>query len=278
MTDHVIVFGLDGVRFDTLNSTRTPVIDSIAAAGFLAPVRVNDAAPTISGPSWATLTTGVLADRHGIYDNELDGHRIADHPDFLTRIRTAQPERRTYAAADWPQLVHPAHGGPILLGGGYLPNGTAPGGELADWYETERLITEDAGRELGSGDVAAAFVYFGSVDTVGHWLGVTSEYAAALEHADERVGQVLDAIRGRPGFAGEQWTYLIVTDHGHTDAGGHGGDSEAERTAWIAAAGPGVPSTPPADLEMADVAAHAITAAGVEVDPAWKLTGRPLAR
>lgn len=52
-------------------------------------MRVNDAAPTISGPGWTTVATGVLADLHGVYGNDLDGHRIADHPDFLTRIRTA---------------------------------------------------------------------------------------------------------------------------------------------------------------------------------------------
>ena len=33
---------------------------------------------------------------------------------------------------------------------------------------------------------------------------------------------------------------IVVTDHGHVDEGGHGGNTEVERTAWIAAFGPGI--------------------------------------
>lgn len=274
---HVVVFGIDGVRFDTLQQARTPHLDSIAAAGFLAPVRVNDAAPTISGPSWATITTGVLADLHGIYDNDLTDHRIAKHPDFLTRVRTALPHRKTYAAANWPQLVHETWGGPILLGGGFLPDGHESE-DFGDWYAAEAAIADDAGRVLGTEDVAASFVYFGSPDHVAHTVGLAPEYKVSIERADERVGQVMDAIRSRPQYADEQWTFLAVTDHGHVDSGGHGGDSEAERTAWLAAAGPGVPTTPPADLEQADVAAEVLTALAIDIPKDWKLTGRPLAR
>src|SRR5262245_53077723 len=112
-----VVFGVDGVRFDTLCATRTPHIDGIAAAGFLAPVQVNPAGPTISGPCWSTVATGVLPTRHGVFDNDLRGHRIADSPDFLTRVRTTRPSAQTYAAADWPPLVDETDGGPVFIGG-----------------------------------------------------------------------------------------------------------------------------------------------------------------
>ena len=98
LTRRAVVFGIDGVRFDTLQQARTPCLDAVAADGFLAPVRVNDAAPTISGPGWTTIATGVLADRHQIFDNDLSGHRIDEAPDFLTRVRAAIPGAVTYAA------------------------------------------------------------------------------------------------------------------------------------------------------------------------------------
>ncbi|QDP95486.1 alkaline phosphatase family protein [Microlunatus elymi] len=99
-TRHVLVIGIDGVRYDTLRRLPTPGIDAIAEAGFLAPVRVNEAGPTISGPSWATIFTGVLADRHLIFDNDFTGHRLQDFPDL---IKLAQRER--------PGL--PAFAGPV---------------------------------------------------------------------------------------------------------------------------------------------------------------------
>lgn len=274
----VVVFGVDGVRYDTLRAARTPVLDGVAAAGFLAPVRVNGLNPTISGPNWATIATGVLSHQHGIVDNHLHGHRIADHPDFLARVRTARPAARTYAAAGWLPLVDGAHGGPIFLGGGYVPPGGDCGEDLVAWEEAEDAVTADAAAVLGRDDVTAAFVYLGAPDQYAHRLGVGPEYLASVESSDRRIGTVLAAIRARPSYAAEEWTVVVATDHGHVDAGGHGGDSVEERVAWIAASGPTVPGEAPERLEQADVAAHVLSTLDIPIEPGWELAGRPFDR
>ncbi|WP_067478715.1 alkaline phosphatase family protein [Actinomadura hibisca] len=270
--DRVIVFGVDGVRYDTLLAARTPAIDTIAAEGFLAPVRVDDVAQPISGPGWTTVATGVPADRHLVYGNDLTGHRIHEHPDFLTRARTLLPGARTYAAGAWPQLVHETHGGPIFLGGGFLP------GQAEDWNVLDGAVAEHACEALGGGDVAAAFVYFGLPDTIAHAEGPTPNYTAAVTTSDERIGRVLAAIRARPGFADERWTVIVTTDHGHGEDGRHDGDSDAERTAWIAATGPHVPRRAPSGLRQVDVHAHVLRALGITPRPEWALPGRPFTR
>lgn len=275
--NHVVVFGVDGVRYDALCATATPALDAIGAAGFIRPVRVDQAAPTISGPSWATIATGVLADRHRILGNQLRGHRIPKYPDFLTRVRENLPGRTTYAAAAWPQLVHETAGGPILLGGGYLPYSTEPQ-DLAEWEDADNFTANHACRVLGSADIAAAFVYFALPDMVAHRHGMSAAYAESITGSDQRIGKVIEAIRARRRFAEERWTFIAVTDHGHADDGGHGGDSEPERTAWIAASGPGVPVEPPADLELADVHAEVLSALNIGIRPKWALTGRPFNR
>jgi predicted AlkP superfamily pyrophosphatase or phosphodiesterase len=269
----VVVFGVDGVRFDTLQQAHTPHIDAIAAAGFLVPVQVNPAGPTISGPSWTTVATGVLAPTHKVFDNDLRGHRIDDHPDFLTRVRTAWPGALTYAAANWPPLVHESDGGPIFRAGGFHTGD--PGLELDAWEHAEELVIVDAITVLGGQDVAAAFVYLGVPDVVAHALGVCPAYTASVERSDERIGRVLDAIRARPSYPDEEWTIVVVTDHGHVEEGGHGGDTEAERTAWIAASGPTVPRHQPTTLEQADVHPHVLDSLGIAIDPSWELAGQP---
>ncbi|SCL26685.1 hypothetical protein GA0070624_3354 [Micromonospora rhizosphaerae] len=70
-----------------------------------------------------------------------------------------------------------------------------------------------------------------------------ARYISAIEAADRRIGQILDAISTRPSYADEEWTTIVVTDHGHRDGGGHGQRTRWERTAWIAAA---APASPPA--------------------------------
>ncbi len=58
-TQHVLVVGIDGVRLDLLAELDTPHLDELADAGFLAPVEIDEATPTMSGPCWATIATGV---------------------------------------------------------------------------------------------------------------------------------------------------------------------------------------------------------------------------
>lgn len=271
---HVVVFGIDGVRYDALCAARTPYLDGIGAAGFLSPLWVDEAAPSMSGPGWVTIATGVLAPRHGVYRNQLHGHRIDRYPDFLSRVRAAG--LATYAASDWPPMLTPADGGPIFLGGGYCPVDVDPDVDPDAWANAEDLIAADAAAVLGGDDIAAAFVYLGAPDVVAHQFGVCPAYRESIELADSRIGLVLNAIRARPSYLDEEWTVLAVTDHGHLDEGGHGGDSAAERTAWLAACGPRIPTETPANVSHTDIHPHVLAALGIRADPESCLVGRPL--
>jgi predicted AlkP superfamily pyrophosphatase or phosphodiesterase len=266
----VVVFGVDGVRHDTLEIAATPRIHEIAAAGFLSRFEVGDHAPTLCGPCWATVATGVWPDRHAIVGNHFGGHRLAAFPDFLTQLRRANPAFRTYAVANWPPLVGAYDGGPLFAGATRLVGVDA---YALGYPEADRQVTEDAALTLGTRDVHAAFVYLGAVDEVGHQKGTGDEYISAVERADVQIGQIIDAIRGRPAYRTEEWTFIVVTDHGHRDGGGHGQRSEWERTAWIAACGPDVPMH--AHTSHVDVHPSVLAALGVEIDPRLGLAGVP---
>ena len=70
---------------------------------------------------------------------------------------------------------------------------------------------------------------------------------------------------GASGASGprENWTIVVVTDHGHLDDGGHGGREPEVATAWAAAAGPGIrPGDPPLITRQEEVAPLVLTAVG----------------
>lgn len=278
MTAHVLVIGIDGVRYDTLGEVATPHLDALAARGTSAPLRVNDAGPTISGPSWATILTGVLATDHGILDNNLSPHHLDQHPDVIELARRQRPELATFVAAGWLPLVTTDSGGPLITGGGWHPD--RPQAHSHDeWQEVDQAVTDASVAFLTAHDGthdSLVFTYLGGVDETGHRVGVGPEYRGFIEHSDTRVGQLVSAITTRP--ATEEWTVIAVTDHGHLDRGGHGGDSELERTAWITASGPSVPVLPagaPIVLEQADVAGHAVAVLGLQPTSA-AFVGRPI--
>jgi predicted AlkP superfamily pyrophosphatase or phosphodiesterase len=272
----VLVIGVDGVRLDVLRTAATPHLDAIAAGGFLAPVRIDDGTPTWSGPCWATVVTGVSVAKHNVLHNVFTGHRLADHPDFLTLASLAG--KRTYlSVGSWEPLATTACGGP-LFGAPDRVTFTSFG---HDCERGDEAATVDAERELAApgADYDVAFVYLGDVDETGHRVGVGAEYTAAVERADARIGRLVATLRTRPSYAEEQWTVIVVTDHGHVDEGGHGGDSDVERTAWIAACGPGiVAGMEMGTLRHVDVAAHVYEAVGLtEATAGLQLEGKAFA-
>ncbi|WP_262004817.1 HAD-IA family hydrolase [Streptomyces sp. FIT100] len=272
----VLVVGIDGVRLDTLRRLDTPHLDTLAAAGFLAPVVVEPGTPTMSGPCWATVVTGVTVDKHAVWSNDFSGNRLAVFPDFTTRLQSSG--RRTYVAAGWEPLMTVAHGGPLFRGPGRTSYAAPAADDCEGWEEADELVTADAVRVLAEDGPEASFVYLGAVDETAHILGCGEEYERSILRADERLGRLLAAVRGRASHADEAWTVIVVTDHGHRDEGGHGGRSELERTAWIACAGPDVPAgARVGELRHQDVAAQVFASLDLVPDSHWTLDGRPFA-
>ncbi|MBZ2199686.1 alkaline phosphatase family protein [Occultella gossypii] len=271
--DHVLVVGIDGVRYDTLREVATPHLDALEAAGFLRPLRVNDAGPTISGPSWSTIFTGVLTPDHGVVDNDFSSNRYAEHPDVVSLVRRQRPDVATWVGATWTPLVTNDSGGPLFADGGWSP-ASPPAHTCEAWLAVDAEMTSHAVAHLTShaadgGSLVVA--YLGSPDEVAHLRGVGHEYRDAIVAADAHLGRMLAAVAGREG---EDWTVIVLTDHGHVDGGGHGGDTEVERTAWIAASGPGLATPVPRSLEQADVAAQMLAVLGVTPTSA-AFIGRP---
>ncbi|MFI6805003.1 alkaline phosphatase family protein [Streptomyces luteogriseus] len=281
---------MDGLRHDRLtrSPSTAPVLHALMAAGAvgtsLLPYGRADDAPstgtayTDSGPGWSSILTGVWPERHGVTGNDFKGAAYARYPDFLTRAARARPGLRTAAAVSWPALVRRGTLG-RAIGRRVRHNGESRGYETAD-----RRVARTALRWLTTSDPDVLFVYFGATDEAGHDTGPLSPaYDRALLAQDAHLGRLLEAIDARasdPRRAGERWTVLVTTDHGHLDSGGHGGDSRAEREVFVVLAEPGAPARPGGTRldtpRLVDIAPTVLDRLGIPVDPAWGLQGRVL--
>ncbi|MFE4196265.1 alkaline phosphatase family protein [Paenarthrobacter sp. NPDC056912] len=260
----VLVVGIDGVRYDSLLAANTPAADRIASQGFLIPARVHRKNATISGPVWATVATGVYADRHLVTGNSHHPEELDRYPDFTAALRESRPGLQTMIAASWHPLAEGVHCGPLFSSRGWVPQPDPEEANDADsWVSADDAVMEYAARRLETEDLAASFVYFGEADVEAHNRGTGDGYTAAIERCDARLDALLTAIERRPQRVGEDWTVIVATDHGHLDSGGHGGDSEAERTAWIAGCGTSVPHDI-TEVDHADVFAHVLTMFGIK--------------
>ena len=277
----VILIGIDGVRPDVLAEVPTPNINALAASGwYTAEARTTN--PSVSGPSWSSMLTGVWPEKHGVTDNSFTGRDYATWPGFLTRAERERPELSTFAALDWLPLAELPEGGPVVPA--TVDERAIFDGYDHGWAEADGMVTASAVRHLGEADPDAMFVYLGNPDETSHRHGsIGVEYRDAIALADRHVGMLIDAVRARPGLANEEWLVLISTDHGRREDGGHGGDSPEEMTIFILASGLGAGGAgttadwpPPGPADIVDIAATALDHLGFEIDPAWGLDGRPL--
>lgn len=269
----VLLIGIDGVRPDVLAEVSTPHIDALAATGaYTGTARTG--MPSVSGPSWSSMLTGVWPEKHGVVDNDFTGKRYDLYPDFLTRIERVRPELATFVVVDWEPLGAAEDGMPTI--GDEVDVKHVLDGYDVGWAEGDERSVALAVEHLATADPDALFVYLGNPDEVSHeHESIGREYRDAIALADAHVGRLVAAVSARATYAQEDWLILVSTDHGRTSQGGHGGDTPEERTIFYLASGPSaVVGTLPDSVRIVDVAATALAHLGIAADAAWGLDGR----
>jgi hypothetical protein len=230
-TARVLVVGIDGVRFDVLEQAHTPALDRLTASGCLRQMMIPDEGITVSGPMWSSILTGTWPNEHGVYHNDSPPSRRL--PDVFSRLRSEGILTRPVAVAAWPPLVTAEGCGPLVDPSLVECRPIDMTDESPESYTSgDRDALGTAQAWLADPEVDAAFVYFGEVDEVGHRHGVGDKYLAAIERADDLLGELLEHLDARTDR--KNWTVIVTTDHGHVHGGGHGGTTFAERQVWVA--------------------------------------------
>lgn len=247
----ILLIGIDGLMLQrAIDSGRAQTLAALRSNCYYSDMSVD--MPTVSGPSWTTLLTGVTQQVHKVVNNEYTDHNLDSAPDFLSQAASRNSEIRTYAAAGWPPLIDPNDVGPVIRTRNedqksgkhsiFVRDGETHGYETVDVE-----VAADAVRTFNEFGPELSFVYFCGADEAGHLDGtVEGSYFDAIERIDGLVAQLHQVILTRHQKHDEKWLIVITTDHGHRDEGGHGGNSPQERASFVIAHGIGMqhPSWP----------------------------------
>jgi predicted AlkP superfamily pyrophosphatase or phosphodiesterase len=267
-----LLIGIDGFNLDRLDEVRdATTLRRLRDLYLRSETRIypDGITSTVSGPGWSTIAAGVWPDKHRVLDNDFHGHDLATHPNLLVRAKQADHTLTTYAITSWPPLHEYVFAGDVdhrlALGGNH------------DWAGNDRKAGADAVRQLTESDHRLGFVYFGSLDEAAHKHGSRSpEYDAAIVAVDGYVQALLDAIAVRENRETEDWLILLTTDHGHRPEGGHGGQTDAERSTFLIGIGEALDDELARTGRLVDIAPTLLAHVGVAADPEWALDGRSL--
>lgn len=210
----VVVVIIDGLRLQdsfgrpTLDRLRRAGLDAIATSHY----------PSISRPNHATVVTGVPPLVSGVRNNNFGSPVAIDS--LMDRVDAAGLQA-SYVADDSPSL-------------GYLF-----GEDFASLYYGRWPGAFAKSTQLAMADEANSLLVLipGLVDLAGHeYGGDSSEYRDAVDTVDAQLSESLRLLDL------QQDTIVITADHGHTDAGGHGGEEDVVLQVPLIIAGAGIRS------------------------------------
>jgi predicted AlkP superfamily pyrophosphatase or phosphodiesterase len=231
MKTKILLVGIDGLMLHrAIDSERAPHLKFLRDSSFFVDTVID--MPTVSGPSWSTLLTGKQKELHRVMGNDFKDHNLMETPDFLTQALSRDNSLKTYVAAGWPPLIDPNDVGPVIADVGHLRFHND--GETHGYLQVDKEVFDHALQTIRESGPDLSFVYFCGVDEAGHKYGsIEPPYFDAVERIDGYLKELHDAVIARD----EEWLLIVVTDHGHRDEGGHGGDSPQERASFVIAHG-----------------------------------------
>lgn len=235
-TPNILVIGVDGTNLSKIlaNPLNTNLFSLMQGGTTAASTIVGHT--TISNPSWTSILTGAWGEKTGVINNVFTPWTYDTWPTVFNQLEGLDDSIETTAISDWDVIAGIAGAGSDPVDNNIYFTQVA--GDT-DWSATDDRVGEATAAAIAAADLDVGnfiFSYFVGVDENGHMHGGDSpEYAAAIKNVDENIGDILAAVAA----SGEQWTILVVTDHGHQPQKGigHGFQSPPETSTFVIANG-----------------------------------------
>jgi hypothetical protein len=245
-TPKVLVIGVDGTNIARVLADPNNVNFSALILGSTTGVSSIAGHTTISDPSWTAILTGMWGETTGVINNIYNPAVYNRYPTVFTQLEMLNPAIHTTAIANWDVIAAIAASGTV--GADEVHYISQISGD-SDWSQTDDAVGAATEAAIAAADPTVGnliFSYFVGVDENGHLHGGASpQYAGAVENIDQNIGEIMAAVNAWEAATGEQWTVIVVTDHGHQpqQGFGHGFQTPAETTTFVIANNPDIFTT-----------------------------------
>ncbi len=195
-----------------------------------------DKQKTCTAPGWASILTGVWADKHGVYDNGMV--KSNDYPTVLTKLVQDGSAASAAFKCVWGGHItdeNATYKDEVVY---TRANNINVRWETYSWDDTLQAALLEEAASPNCADIV--FCIYERPDSAGHGTGFTvnnPDYVEAVKSCDKDADDIIKAIEARETYAGEDWLFIITSDHGGMSTG-HGTRTTDCRATFIASSKP----------------------------------------
>jgi len=249
MARQVVIVLVDGLRYDTfLKSDVMPNLSKLRSKGAFA--KMHSRTPSYSSPGYGVLLTGAWPEISDAPAFNLAYENIRPiTQDNLFSSATRLGLKTAISALNWFEKLIP----PDAVDSGFFTAG--------EDSKADREVVDAALPWLGTNTYQLVLIHLDQVDYAGHHEGgpENQNWNKAASRVDRLIGEILKKLDL------EKDIILVVSDHGHIDVGGHGGQESVLLEEPFLMAGKGVVLGDYGDFQMVDVAPTVAAILGINV-------------
>jgi hypothetical protein len=238
LTEKVVIVLIDGLRVDTAaNSSLMPELERLRNLGASATMISHP--PSYSEPGYSTILTGAWPDINDgpVFNLEYGEIPLISQETIFSTSKAANLTTAISAYYWFEELVPQEQVDQSF----YTPG---------EDNEADRAVVNAALPWLIDSSINLLIIHIDQIDYAGHYEG--GGVSVGWDEAATRSDQLLAKLAANINLSST--TLLVFSDHGHIDAGGHGGDDEITLKEPFVAAGLGIIPGQYDDIQMVDLA------------------------
>ncbi|PIF46862.1 type I phosphodiesterase/nucleotide pyrophosphatase [Chryseobacterium sp. 52] len=248
----VVFIIVDGIAEDMLSKAEIPNLNRIKKDGALLQAYVGgekggySETPTISAVGYNSLLTGTWVNKHNVFGNDIKAPNYS-YPTVFRLFKNQFPNKKTAVFSTWEDNRTKLIGenldatGKIKMDFSYdgMEKDTVnfPHDTQSQYIrKIDSVVVNKAASYISQNAPDMSWIYLEFTDDMGHRHGNGDILYKAISYEDRLIGKIYDAVKEREAKHGEDWLFVVTTDHGRSASNGkgHGGQSDRERNTWIA--------------------------------------------